>query len=236
MTKHVSSNGILFGEFGSADFNGQMASAFFVRCKCGKKKPYPCPRNAPPELARKGPLKDGWETVKGGRCMLCPECSSKRRDSRKKVLTQREPDVGTAITAIGAALGSALVSATIKEPAAMQATAPQANQPRPNGASASTPVDVSRYASPAKQYQILKDIEGCFDPKAGRYLEGYSDETIAKDHGVGPTVVKMVREPVFGQIKVDADILALEARLSQALDYLARIEKDIAVLKAKRGV
>lgn len=63
-----------------------------------------------------------------------------------------------------------------------------------------------------KVFQLLEDR---FDTDAGQYLEGYSDERVAKETGISQDAVKNYRISAFGKLKPPSEFHALTQQLRE---------------------
>lgn len=61
-------------------------------------------------------------------------------------------------------------------------------------------------------YQILEDN---FDPEAGQYLEGYSDERVAKECEISLDAVKHHRSSAFGKLKPPSELAILQREVEE---------------------
>lgn len=59
-------------------------------------------------------------------------------------------------------------------------------------------------------------LEAHFDDSTGLYLDGWSDERIAKDAGASADIVKRTRREGYGELKEDPEIALLREMLAQA--------------------
>jgi hypothetical protein len=87
------------------------------------------------------------------------------------------------------------------------------------------------------QAKVFKLLAVQFEPEKGRYLNGYSDERIAKETGCAKVFVEQCRKECFGEIKEDpavaelrGDVAALESLISETV---ASLQQQLASVKAK---
>lgn len=88
----------------------------------------------------------------------------------------------------------------------------------------------------ATMFRLLSDH---FDTVAGRYVDGWSDEKIAKQTDIAKATVIEFRKAGFGEIKEDPAIAAIRSDIN-ALETLARenhgsVTAEIAALRARLG-
>lgn len=98
----------------------------------------------------------------------------------------------------------------------------------------------SEMVSPAAglaQAKVFKLLGINFDPEKGRYLNGYSDDKLAKETGCAKVFVEQVRKECFGDLKEDpaiaelrGDIAALEGLI---VESTATLQQQLASVKAK---
>lgn len=75
-----------------------------------------------------------------------------------------------------------------------------------------------------QRVKIRSLLDKHFDDGVGRYLDGYSDQKIADAVGVPRVVVEGIREPGYGPIKIDPEIVRL-------MDEVSKMEIDMKSIK-----
>jgi hypothetical protein len=73
-------------------------------------------------------------------------------------------------------------------------------------------------------YQILEDN---FDPEAGQYLEGYSDERVAKECEISLEAVKHHRTSAFGKLKPPNELALLQREVDELQKFALQTEGDM---------
>lgn len=106
-------------------------------------------------------------------------------------------------------------------------TVPQA---APNGATF-PPVAAPKPMTADDRARIRRKLEEYFDDKAGRYLDGMSDQKIGEQLGIAWANVKAVREAAYGELRSDPEIDALQRQLFEAM----REHQNLVALVAKNG-
>lgn len=97
-----------------------------------------------------------------------------------------------------------------------------------------TPVSPGVMKAQADMFRLLADH---FDTVDGHYVDGWSDEKIAKETGIAKATVADFRKAGFGEIKEDPAITAIHADIN-ALEEIQRehaagIAQQIAELRAR---
>ena len=86
---------------------------------------------------------------------------------------------------------------------------------------------VAAMKAQARMFQLLSDH---FDPEAGKFESGFSDDVIASTTGLKPEFVKEFRIAAFGEIKEDEAIRRLRDDI-KAIEDLQR-EQNTAIVEA----
>lgn len=97
-----------------------------------------------------------------------------------------------------------------------------------------TSVSPTAMKAQADMFRLLADH---FDTVDGRYVDGWSDEKIAKETGIAKATVADFRKAGFGEIKEDPAIAAIRADIN-ALEEIQRehaagIAQQLAELRAR---
>ena len=88
-------------------------------------------------------------------------------------------------------------------------------------------------------YQLL---DAHYDEAAARYRQGWSDERVARECQLGPNYIAAVREEVYGPLRPDPELAALEAAVADLLDTdvpvakVAALRSCVEALKRRRGL
>jgi hypothetical protein len=93
-----------------------------------------------------------------------------------------------------------------------------------NGATPPTPESVVEKLTLVQKKQIRIALDEHFDDEAGKWLEGWSDQQIARDVGCGWAAVKLVREEFYGVLKEDTEIVELRLDLEKLRGRVADLK------------
>lgn len=74
-----------------------------------------------------------------------------------------------------------------------------------------------------------------FNIPTGQYSDGYSDERIAKETGIGVDWVKQRREDEFGPLKEPDELTAMRKQLADAAAKVESIKSQFDQLCAAKG-
>lgn len=85
--------------------------------------------------------------------------------------------------------------------------------------------------TPAQKAAVRNLLDKHFDDAAGRYLEGYTDERIAKDLNIPWAFVTQLREAAYGPLKSDPEVDALRKEAASLASKLAHLQADAAALE-----
>lgn len=75
-----------------------------------------------------------------------------------------------------------------------------------------------------KMYQLLEDN---FDPQAGQYLHGYSDERVAKECDISVDAVKTHRASAFGELQPPSEIALLKRQIDDLETFALKTETEV---------
>lgn len=89
---------------------------------------------------------------------------------------------------------------------------------------ASTTITPAVARATRKMYQLLEDN---FDPNAGNYLHGYSDERVAKECDISIDAVKTHRASAFGKLKPPNEIELLRREIDDLQTFALKTESEI---------
>jgi len=90
-------------------------------------------------------------------------------------------------------------------------------------------VNASEAARTAKR-ATMEWLQECFDVDKGRYKEGISDATIAKETGLAETAVAALREEFFGPLKELAEIEFARSELNRLEQRITEFEQQAAAV------
>lgn len=83
--------------------------------------------------------------------------------------------------------------------------------------------------------QIRDELRGCFDPEAGHYLDGCTDERLGARLGMPWAWVKQARDLFDFVIKIDPEVKALQDELGALQQMVGALDGKIAALAKKRA-
>ena len=75
-----------------------------------------------------------------------------------------------------------------------------------------------------KLFSLLEDN---FDPASGQYLEGYSDERVAKECDISIDAVKAHRVNAFGKLAPPSDLYKIKAEVDELQRFALQTENDM---------
>ena len=89
-----------------------------------------------------------------------------------------------------------------------------------------------REATPQERVKIRAILDKYFDDAAGCWLDSYSDQKAGEEIGVPWALVTRIREAAYGPIRVDPEVAALRAEMTQiGRELAALVEKHSAAQK-----
>lgn len=152
----------------------------------------------------------GWRVA--GRKQLCPGCVAQRRAEGRQA---QEVKMARAAPATPAAREKAAPGG-----AAMIVAAPGADAPR--------------QPTRAQKREIVQLLDASYDVKAGRYVGGETDQTVAASlPGILPGWVASVREDLYGPAGGNEEIEGLLAELRRELAAMAARDAAIEAARAE---
>lgn len=97
-------------------------------------------------------------------------------------------------------------------------------------AAAPVAVQPPRQPTPSIRRDILARVEATFDETRGVYLEGASDEAIAKERDIPRAWVSAIREEFFGPIRSCPELDAIRADIATAkTDAVSMFDRALSV-------
>jgi hypothetical protein len=75
-----------------------------------------------------------------------------------------------------------------------------------------------------KMFSLLEDN---FDPATGQYLEGYSDQRIAKECEISLEAVKNHRVAAFGKLAPPTDLAIIKREIDELQRFALQTENDM---------
>lgn len=113
-----------------------------------------------------------------------------------------------------------------KKPAKRPAKKKQETQPMPSLASTPTPSPEPEATDSARQAKrrAMDWLSESFTASTGRYAEGVTDATIAKETGISEAKIKELREEFYGPLKEPAEIAEMRGELQALRDRLQDAE------------
>lgn len=188
-----------------------------VPCSHGHDVVIQMPTKFPHDVVKKKLQHQGWEFH--GRKPVCPECAEQER-SRKAAPTLKV--VASNDVPLEALQPTA--NENEREEVPVTATAPQTSTLAVASATEQTP---SAKAKAAKR-AVMTWLDEAFEitgPDVGRYKQGFSDASIAKETGCSEKAVADLREEFFGKIAKPRELDSIKVEVGNLLLAAGNLER-----------
>ena len=104
-----------------------------------------------------------------------------------------------------------------------------------NGTAPQQPVDQNP-VTPAVRTKVRDLLDRHFDDSLGQYIDGYSDEVVARETTASPSTVKRIREAAYGELRGDPELDGLRMLGVKLRAEVEAFETRLKALEQRLGV